>query len=127
MIARENEPIRFHKMATARHATGISLQTIARRLGISMAKIRTTENETRDAWASDLHVMSHALGVPILDLLATSSYHPKVGSLDSGKLSDILKTIAELEKVVESGKDRALVEMLQTQICELAAAREEDE
>lgn len=127
MIARENEPIRFHKMATARHATGISLQTIARRLGISMAKIRTTETETRDAWVSDLHVMSHALGVPVQDLLATSSYHPKVGILDISQLSDISKTIDELDKVVENDQDRAMVEMLRTQLCELKSAREEGE
>ena len=124
MIAHENEPIRFHKMATARQAAGISLQAIARRLGIPVEKVRTTETETRDAWVSDLHVMSSTLGVPILELLATSSYHPKVGILDVAQLSEISKTVDELENVVENQKDLAMVEMLRTQLDELRAVRE---
>ena len=59
----------LHRLAAVRQQQGISRRTVARRLNIDLATVRTQEAETSDISLSQLYEWQKVLEVPLSELL----------------------------------------------------------
>lgn len=109
----------LHKIATARQETGNSQRAVARQLGITVARLRTTENEGHDVWVSELHLLSEAIGVPVEDLLVDPEMLSESAELEQTALAEVAQTINALEQQVDSDEAKVLVRMLSEQLRQL--------
>ena len=59
----------MHRIATVRKQKGLSLRSVARRMGVRENELRRDEEESADLHLSRLYQWQKALDVPLCDLL----------------------------------------------------------
>ena len=121
MIARRKE--KLHRIATVRGETGQNARVVARKMGMTLAELRETENETTDVWLSDLHRMAAALGVPVRKLLLDTEVLEGLSKEDLLHLEEFSKQVDEMATLVdvhESNEEpKVLITVLANQLAEL--------
>ncbi len=101
----------LHRLAEVRRQEGLKLRTIARRLGIPVAKVLEQERPATDLRLSDLYRWQDALGVPVSELLEESGYGLSRQTKLRATLVRIIKTVRSIQ---ESARQRSIRRMGQT-------------
>ena len=119
-VVPEQLPLRpLHRLAEMRNDQGVSLSTVAKKLGIEIAEARRQERATTDLFLSQLYRWREVLETPVGDLLIEPEEIPTNPIKCRSQLVKMMKSVrAILETTKESGT-RVFAEMLTTQFIDL--------
>jgi len=109
----------MHRLGEVRRREGLSLQKIARHLGLSIEEVQRQENPLSDLRLSDLHHWQQALDVPIAELLVETNGELSVPIGLRTQLLRAMKTVRSIESDARQTSIRRLAEMLADQLVEI--------
>ena len=107
------------RLAKARRQQGMSLRTMARRLGVDVATIVAQEQETADPSLSVIYAWQRILDVPVADLLEESDARLSAPVFERARLVKLMKTAAAILEKAHSNSLRGLVTALIEQLVEI--------
>jgi transcriptional regulator with XRE-family HTH domain len=93
-----NHQTRFHRIATVRKRQGMSLRSVARRLGIKVRQVLEQEDETSDLRLSTLRAWHRALDVPLTELLVEADGDLSTPVLQRARMIRVMKTVAAIRQ-----------------------------
>ena len=108
-----------HRIAEIRRRQGVSIRSAARRMGVSMERVRREEQADSDLSLSDLARWQRALDVPLIDLLVDNDAPVSSPVLTRAKWLKLMKTIKALLEVSPSMTVTRMVKMLESQVLEV--------
>lgn len=112
------QPPEFHRVKQVREQQGISVRSMARRLGMDIRSYKQLEISTADLSLSELHRIRDALDVPLTDLLVErDSLSSPVQ--DRAKLVKSMKTAVAIRESKCNPRIRRLAEMLCNQLVDI--------
>lgn len=107
---------RWHRIQTVRRQQGMSLRTVARRLGSNIRSLRAQEDEAADLRLSDLYRWQAALDVPLEELLVECERPLSRPVLERAKMVRVMKTATAIAESAPNSQiarlGRRLVEQL---------------
>jgi transcriptional regulator with XRE-family HTH domain len=109
----------LHRIGDTRRRQGLSLRTVARRLGKSVDQVRRLEEPTSDMFLSELYEWQRALEVPIMDLLVDSSAPLSEPVLTRARLVRVMKTVRAIKEQTKSVSIERMATMLEQQLTEV--------
>jgi transcriptional regulator with XRE-family HTH domain len=109
---------KLHRVAEVRAQQGVSERTIARRLGIDVKSYRRLEDPTRDLKISELHALTEALEVPLIDLVEDRQALSRPVE-ERAKLVKVMKTAVAMRETKASLRVQRMAQMLCEQLVEL--------
>lgn len=109
----------LHRIADVRQAQGISMRTLARRMGLSAAQLVEQEQATCDLNLSELYEWQEALNVPMADLLQEPSAALSGSVRDRAVMIRIMRTVRSLQEHPGNEQVSYCVETLANQLIEL--------
>ncbi|GIX00798.1 MAG: hypothetical protein KatS3mg111_4130 [Pirellulaceae bacterium] len=113
-----DQPPIFHRARQVRQQQGISLRTLARRMGIDLRTCRQWEDPHTNLTLSQLQSLQRALDVPLEDLLIDRESLSRPIE-ERAKLVRIMKTTVALRKMKTSARVQRLAETLYEQLIDL--------
>ena len=113
------EKKRYHRVAAARQAQGISVTTAAQRLGWSRQRALASEDETFDLTISELLQWQSALDVPLQELLIEPEQTLSRPVMERAQLLRLMKTTRTLGELVTSSRAKRLIGRLADQLVEI--------
>lgn len=114
----ETGPV-LHQLRSVRRRQGISIRTVASRLGVDGDCLKAQEAETTDLPLSVLHQWAAALEVPVTELLIESAGELASPPLDKANLLRMVKTVQAILKHTRQSRIKYLGQMLVEQLVEL--------
>ncbi len=120
--AREKIPIAdrpLHRLAQIREREGVSRRTIARRLHLDVADVKTQEQENADLLLSHLYEWQKVLDVPIGELLVESSDPLSMPVLKRARLVRLMKTARTILERAQQASIRRMAQVLIDQLLEI--------
>ena len=109
----------LHRLAERRHEQGVSLSTVAKKLGVEIAEARRQEQPTTDLLLSQLYRWRDVLELPIGELVIELEEIPTNPIKNRSQLVKMMKSVrAILETTGESGT-RVHAEVLAAQFIDL--------
>ena len=109
----------LHRIADARHRQGVSLRSVARRLGKSVDQVRRLEEPTADMLVSELYEWQRALEVPLVDLLVDLNAPLSQPVLTRARLLKIMKTVRAIKEATKCVSIERMSTMLEQQLVEI--------
>ena len=111
--------VRLHRIATVRKRQGVSLRSMARRLGIKVRQVLDEEDETSDLSLSTLYAWSQALEVPLVELLVEEESELSAPISPRARLVRVMKTVAAIRQEPDMSAVQRLAERLYTDLIEI--------
>jgi hypothetical protein len=109
----------LHRIADVRQRQGISVQSAARRLHLSIDQVRLQEEPVSDLLLSELLRWQQALDVPLAELLVETDAPLSEAILTRARLLRIMKTVRAIRETATSSSIQRFVTMLEEQLVEL--------
>lgn len=109
----------FHRIREVRIQQGMSIRSVARRMGAEPRTLRQEEDPYTDVPLSRLHEWQRVLDVPISDLLVECETPLSRPVMERARLVKLMKTAAALRHQAESEPMRRMSQMLIEQILEI--------
>ena len=106
----------LHRLARVRRREGVSRRTVARRLKIDVAQVKSQENENADMLLSNLYQWQEVLDVPITELLVESDDPLSTPVLKRAQMVRLMKTA---RTILERSHQISIRRMAQTLIEQL--------
>ena len=106
----------LHRLALVRRREGVSRRTVARRLQIDVARVKSQEDENADMLLSTLYQWRDVLDVPVAELLVDSNDPLSAPVLKRAQLVRLMKTATT---ILERSHQIAIRRMAQTLIEQL--------
>jgi transcriptional regulator with XRE-family HTH domain len=103
-------PRRRHCLRQARRSSGLSLEDVARRLGVSLEEARRQERGEVDLWVSALHRWAEALQVHIDELVVEPENGLSPPPFTRGHLIRMLKIASVIAKTTERATVKRLAQ-----------------
>ena len=110
---------RLHRIATVRKRQGMSLRSMARRLGIKVRQVLDEEDETADLPLSSLYAWSQALEVPLTELLVEEDSELSTPVSQRARMIRVMKTVAAIRQESDLNAIQRLVERLYTDLIDI--------
>lgn len=110
---------RYHRLAEVRAEQGVSMRSMARRLGIDAQQLRQQESPDCDLRLSELHRWQAALEVPLVDLLVEPQEDFACPVQQRAQLLKIMKTAMAIMELATSPRVARLAQMLREQLVTL--------
>lgn len=108
----------FHRIAEVREQQGVSIRSMARRMGIDAKTYRSLEDPARDLTLSELSAIQKALDVPIGDLLVEREGLSQPVE-QRAKMVKAMKTAVAIRETKSGPRVQRMAEMLCEQLCEM--------
>lgn len=116
----QNQPINdFHRLKLIREKEGISLRSMAQRMGVPVLTVRAQEEGRCDLCVSDLYRWQRALKVPIAELLDSPTPGLSEDVRQRACLLRLAKTAKSLLKKCSDGREGRLARRMVDQLIEL--------
>jgi transcriptional regulator with XRE-family HTH domain len=115
----EANPHALHRLARVRRQQGVSRQTVASRLRISVEQVRQQENESSDLPLSTLYAWREILDVPIAELLVEPNDDLPSPILMRSRLVRLMKTVRTTMEKAKQDSVRWLVQTMVNQLIEI--------
>ena len=109
----------LHQLALVRRRQDISRRTLARRLGIDIARVKLQEQETSDMLLSSLYEWQEALDVPVAELLVESQDPLSPPVLKRAEMLRLMKTAKTILCRAQQLSIRRMGQMLIEQLVEI--------
>jgi transcriptional regulator with XRE-family HTH domain len=109
----------LHRIADTRRRQGLSLRSVARRLGKSVEQVRQLEEPTSDLLVSELYKWQLALEVPIVELLVDHNAPISAPVLTRARLLRVMKTVRAIKESTKCVSIERLATMLEQQLIEV--------
>jgi transcriptional regulator with XRE-family HTH domain len=109
----------LHQLALVRQRQDISRRTLARRLGIDVARVKLQEQETSDMLLSSLYEWQQALEVPVAELLVESEDPLSPPVLKRAQMLRLMKTAKTILCRAQQLSIRRMAQMLIEQLVEI--------
>lgn len=109
----------LNRIRDARKRQGISLRTVARKLGLPIAELRRQEQPSSDLKLSEIQRWQQALEVPIGELLAEPHDQLSTPVLRRARIVKLMKTAASIRDRSHGTQAGNLATMLVGQLAEL--------
>ena len=109
-------PAVSQRLAEVRQQQGVSVRSVARKLGVTMQEVRQQELPDTDILLSDLLMWQQVLEVPLADLLVDNEAPLSPSVNQRASLLRVMKTAKALSEGVKEGKTRRMAEMLVDQL-----------
>ncbi len=115
-----SEPLRpWHRLSTIRREQGLSLTTIAKKLGVEIAEARRQEQETTDLPISQLYRWREILETSIGDLVIEPDEIPTNPIKNRSQLVKMMKSVQTILETTKENGTRIMAEMLAAQLTDL--------
>jgi transcriptional regulator with XRE-family HTH domain len=111
-------PVR-HRLREVRTQEGLTLRSVAERMGVRVSQVAREEQANSDLTLSDLYRWQTALRVPIEHLLVDEGEELSRPVAQRAQLLKIMKTAVAIRDRASPGAVRRLAEMLSAQLVEL--------
>ena len=113
----QRTPRQLHRIRTVRRQQGVTLRTVARRLKITVAQVRTLEDETTDIPVSVLYQLQDVLRVPLAELLLEQDGTPSSAPVQfRAQLVRLMKSARALLENVKSARLQRMAETIVEQL-----------
>ena len=109
----------LQRLAEVRKQQGMSLRTMARRLGVDVATVIEQEQETADSPLSTIYAWQKILDVPVGDLLVDSDAPFSAPVFERARMVKLMKTAAAILEKAHSNSLRRMVTMLIEQLVDI--------
>ena len=109
----------LHRIADARRRQGVSLRSVARRLGKSVEQVRRLEEPASDMLVSELYEWQRALEVPIFELLMDVNAPLSQPVLTRARLLRVMKTVRAIKEASKCVPVVRMATMLEQQLVEM--------
>jgi transcriptional regulator with XRE-family HTH domain len=109
----------LHRLALVRQREGVSRRTLARRLNIDVAQVKSQEKENADLPLSTLYRWQEVLDVPIAELLVESDDPLSAPVLRRAQMVRLMKTARTILERAQQLSIRRLAQMLTEQMLEI--------
>jgi transcriptional regulator with XRE-family HTH domain len=109
----------LHRIGQVRQEQGVSVRSVARRLGLSMQDVRAQEHPTCDLRLSQVHQWQQALEVPLADLLLDSDGPLSTPVSQRARMLRVMKTAKALAESTNEAPVQRLATMLISQLVEV--------
>jgi transcriptional regulator with XRE-family HTH domain len=109
----------LHRIADTRRRQGLSVRSVARRLGKSVEQVRRLEEPSTDMLVSELYEWQQALEVPINDLLVECSAPLSAPVMTRAQLLRVMKTVRAIKEETKSVGIERMATMLEQQLIEI--------
>jgi transcriptional regulator with XRE-family HTH domain len=110
---------RLHRLAEVRRRQGVSVRTLARRLGVDLEEVRRQEMETSDLTLSQLYRWQEVLEVPINELLVDPEDSVSPPILQRAQLVRLMKSALAIKTSAKQESIRRMVQTLIDQLLEM--------
>jgi transcriptional regulator with XRE-family HTH domain len=115
----------LHRIAEVRRNQGMSVRSVARRMGATMDQVRRQEDPHADLPLSELYQWHAALEVPVTDLLVESESPLSEPVQARARLLRVMKTVRALKETATATSVQRFATMLEQQLIELMPELEE--
>lgn len=109
----------LHRVAEVRQKQGVSLRSVARRMGTSIEQVRRQEQANCNMTLGELYRWQEALGVPIGELLVELDGPLSQPVLTRARLLRVMKTARSISDASKDESIGRLCKMLEEQLIEL--------
>jgi hypothetical protein len=109
----------LHRIGQVRQEQGVSIRSVARRLGLSMHDVRAQEHPSTDLRLSQVHQWQQVLEVPLTDLLLESESPLSTPVSQRARMLRVMKTAKALAEATNEPPVQRLATMLISQLVEL--------
>jgi transcriptional regulator with XRE-family HTH domain len=109
----------LHRIGQVRQEQGVSVRSVARRLGVSMQDVRAQEHPTADLRLSQVHEWQQVLEVPLADLLLDSDGPLSTPVSQRARMLRVMKTAKALAESATEAPVQRLASMLISQLVEV--------
>ena len=109
----------LHRLALKRNEQGVSLSTIAKKLGVEIVEARRQEQATTDLLISQLYRWRDALETSVADLLFELNEIPTNPIKCRSQLVKMMKSVRTIMETTKEDGTRVLAEMLAEQFIDL--------
>jgi hypothetical protein len=109
----------LHRIGQVRQEQGVSVRSVARRLGLSMHDVRAQEHPSADLRLSQVHQWQQVLEVPLADLLLDSEGPLSTPVSQRARMLRVMKTAKALAESATEPPVQRLTTMLISQLVEL--------
>ncbi|QDS97376.1 helix-turn-helix domain-containing protein [Adhaeretor mobilis] len=113
------------RLSEVRQQQGVSVRSVARKLGVTMQEVRQQEQPDADIRLSDLLMWQQVLDVPLADLLVDDGAPLSPSVNQRASLLRVMKTAKALSENVKEAKSRRMAEMLVDQLIKVMPELEE--
>lgn len=114
-----NPPAVIHRLSEVRQQQGVSIRSVARKMGITMQEVRAQEAPGSDLRLSDLLWWQQVLDVPLADLLVDNEAPLSPTVNQRASLLRVMKTAKALSENVKDAKSKRMADMLVDQLVEV--------
>ena len=114
----------LNRIREVREQQGVSIRSMARRLGVDLKTCRALEDPKRDLSLSELHAIQSALDVPLCDLLEDRQSLSRPVE-ERAKMIKIMKTAVALRETKSNSRVQRMAQMLCEQLIDLMPELEE--
>ncbi len=108
----------LHRLAEVRQNQGVSVRTLARRLGKSMDEVRRQEKPDSDMPLSELYRWQQGLESPVAELLVDIDAPLSGPVLSRARMLRIMKTVRAIMETSKNPGVQRLTTMLESQLIE---------
>lgn len=109
----------LQRIKTVREQQGVSVRSVARRMGKDMATIRAQEKESSDLRLSELYEWQKALEVPLVDLLDEPGTPLSRPVMERAQMVRLMKTATAILERTESTPVERMAQMLVEQLTDM--------
>jgi transcriptional regulator with XRE-family HTH domain len=109
----------LHRIGQVRQEQGVSVRSVARRLGMSMQDVRDQEHPTSDLRISQVMQWQQALEVPLADLLLDTEGPLSAPVNQRARMLRVMKTAKALAESASEAPIQRLASMLISQLVEV--------
>ena len=109
---------KLHRIATVRKNLGVSLPSVASKLGVDITSIKSQENETTDLHVSELLAWQKALDVSLDELLVDPLMPVSRPKLDRACVLRMINTATEIHQSASRAKTKRQAAYLISQLNE---------
>lgn len=112
-------PRPLHRLAQVRRREGVSRRTVARRLNLDIAQVKSQEQESADLPLSTLYRWQEVLDVPVAELLVESGDPLSGPVLKRAQMVRLMKTARSILERAQQVSIRRMAQMLIEQLIEI--------
>ncbi len=115
----------LHRLLAVRRLQGVTRRTVARRLKINVAEVKTQESETADLPLSALYQWQEILGVPVNELLVEAGESLSPAVLGRAQMVRLMKTARAMLQHATQVPIRRMIQMMIEQLVDIMPELEE--
>ena len=109
----------LHRIAEIRRQQGVSLRTVARRMNMTVQRVRQQEQAETDLSLAELYRWQQALEVPVADLLVDLDAPLSAPVLQRSRLLKVMKTALAIKEAAEDESIGVMAQTLADQLVEI--------